>query len=369
MIPVCEPTLTGKEKEYVGLCFDTNWISSAGEFIKKFEDGFSEYCGVRHGVACSNGSTALHLAVESLGIGKGDEVIMPDFTIISCAKSILQSGAKPVFIDVESDTWNIDPKKIREKINSNTKAIMVVHLFGHPCEMDEIMQIASEHNLKIIEDCAEAHGAEYKGKKVGSFGDVACFSFYSNKIITTGEGGMVITNSDEIAERLRLLRNLAFTEPRFVHHDFGYNYRLTNVQAAMGVAQLENIDNFVKARINNAKSYNEFFKNSDLVRTPICREGSKTVYWMYSVLLNQHDRDDVMNKLNEKGIQTRTLFYPMHMQPLLKEKGLVDENERFPVSEDLWKRGFYLPSSSSLTMEQIKFISETLLGVLNGNTN
>lgn len=369
MIPVCEPTLTGKEKEYVLECLDTNWISSAGEFIKRFEDGFSDYCGVKHGIACSNGSTALHLGVESLGIGKGDEVIMPDFTIVSCANAILQSGAKPVFVDVESDTWNIDPKKIKEKINSNTKAIMVVHLFGHPCEMDEIMQIASENNLKVIEDCAEAHGAKYKGRKIGSFGDVACFSFYSNKIITTGEGGMVITNNDETAEKLRLLRNLAFTQPRFIHNDFGYNYRLTNVQAAMGVAQLENIDNFVRSRINNAKMYNEFFKNSEFVRTPICREGNKNVYWMYSILLNNHDRDEVMNKLGKKGIQTRTLFCPMHMQPMFKKRGLIDENEQFPVSEDLWKRGFYLPSSSSLKIEEIKLISETLLEILNENPN
>lgn len=358
MIPVCEPTLTGKEKEYVNECLDTNWISSGGKFIERFESGFSFYIGAKHGVSCSNGSTALHLAVEALGIGPGDEVIVPNFTIISCANAIVQAGAKPVFVDVDKRTWNLDD--FSSKITSRTKAVMPVHMFGHPCNMDKVVSVARDNDLSIIEDCAEAHGAEFRGKKVGTFGDVSCFSFYANKLITTGEGGMVLTSDSDVAEKLRLLRNLAFTKQRFVHHSQGYNYRMTNIQAAIGLAQLESVDKFVNARIKNAQLYNKLL--SGAVRTPICEDYAKNVYWMYSVLLKDKDRDTVMKALGSKGIQTRTLFHPLHRQPIFNHPG------EFPVSEDLWKRGFYLPSSSSLSEDKIRFISETLLSILDGNS-
>src|SRR3989344_1672719 len=224
MIPVCEPTLAGNELKYVTDCVKTNWISSAGKYIKEFEDRFSQFCGVKYGVSCSSGTAAIHLALEALGIGKGDEVIIPTFTMIATANAVIYAGAKPVLVDSELETWNMDVNKIEEKITKKTKAIMPVHTYGHPVDMDPIIKLAKDYNLKVIEDAAEAHGAEYKGKKVGGLSDASCFSFYSNKIITTGEGGMVLTNNDEVAEKARSLRNLAFTKPRFLHSEIGFNY-------------------------------------------------------------------------------------------------------------------------------------------------
>src|SRR3989339_830588 len=242
MIPVCEPTLKGNELKYTTEAITTGWISSAGKFIDQFEQKFSQYCNTAHGISCCNGTVALHLAVEALGIGKGDEVIIPTFTMIGSANAVIYSGAKPVLVDSELDTWNINIDKIEEKITPRTKAIMVVHTYGHPVDMDKVKKIADRHNLYIIEDAAEAHGAEYKGKKTGSLGDIAGFSFYANKLVTTGEGGMVITDNEKWATRAKNLRNHCFGQPRFVHTDLGYNYRLTNIQAAIGLAQLEKID-------------------------------------------------------------------------------------------------------------------------------
>jgi len=364
LIYVCEPTLQGNELKYVTECVKTNWISSGGEFIQKFEQGFAEYCGVKHGVACSNGTTALHLALESLGIGKGDEVIVPDFTMMACANSVLYAGAKPVFVDAEKETFNIDPKLIEEKITPKTKAIMPVHIYGHPCELDKIKEIAEKHSLLLVEDAAEAHGAEYKGKKCGSFGDTSAFSFYANKIITCGEGGMVLTDSDETAERARLLRNHAFTKNRFVHEEKGYNYRLTNLQAAIGLAQLERINELVEARRNNAKLYNEFFEKVDGIITPLEKDYAKNVYWMYGIVLENLSAEKAREQLKEKGVDSRNFFYPSHSQPMFvsgkEQAGIFG---KFPVSDWLWEKGLYLPSSSHLTEEQIETVAKAVLSL------
>ncbi len=367
MIPVCTPTLSKKEWEYVKDCLDSNWISSSGKYIKLFEDGFSKYCNTKFGVACSNGTTALHLALESLNIKKGDEVIIPTFTMIATANAIIYTGAKPVFVDSELETWNMDVKKIEEKITKKTKAIMPVHTYGHPVDMDPILKLAKDYNLYVIEDAAEAHGAEYKNKKTGGLADVGCFSFYGNKIISTGEGGMLITNNGEIAEKSKLLRNHAFTIPRFLHKHLGFNYRFTNIQAAIGLAQLENINELVNARIKNANYYTKLLKDVDGIITPPQAKWAKNVYWMYGILIDNKfrlTRDEVMKKLFEKGIETRSFFIPMHKQPIFNDKNnertYVKDDNKYPNAEELSRKGLYLPSSSSLKKEEIEYIVNTI---------
>ena len=364
MIQVCEPTLQGNEKKYVSECIDTNWISSSGVFIEKFEEMFSKACNVKYGVSCSNGTTALHLAMASLGVGKGDEVILPAFTIIAVANAVLYTGAIPVFVDSEPRTWNMDPDRIEEKITPRTKAIIAMHTYGCPADMDKINAIAKKHSIFVIEDAAEAHFALYKGKPTGSLGDVSCFSFYANKIITTGEGGMVVTNNKEIADKARLLRNHAFIQPRFVHHEVGFNYRMTNIQAAIGVAQMERADELLAGRMSNAPRYEAELKGIEgLTLAPECPYGTN-VYWMYGILIDQkkfgRGKDEVMKLLKESGVETRSFFYPMHMQPVFRNNSEIDCSGAYPVSEQLYEQGLYLPSSSHLTTEQIKEISAKL---------
>ena len=383
-IPVCEPTLTGKEKEYVLDCLETNWISSMGKYIELLEKGFAEHCGTKHAVAVNNGTSALHLALAALNISQGDEVIVPSFTMIASINAILYTGARPVIVDSELTTWNMDLtpegiQKIKAKITPNTKAIMPVHIYGHPVNMEPLITLAKEHNIKIIEDAAEAHGATYTfsdgtQKKCGNMSEVACFSFYANKLMTTGEGGIVVTNDDETAERLKLLRNHSFIKPRFLHHEIGYNFRMTNLQAAVGYAQLQSLDKFVDMRRANAQLYNKLLKESGLtekgITLPPELPWAKNVYWMYGILVNKElfgmDKDELMKALGEKGIQTRSFFYPMHQQPMFKEQkypnGLSerDLNESYPVADQLAKQGLYLPSSSHLTPEQIKRVVDAL---------
>ena len=368
MIPVCEPTLTGNEKKYVVDCLDTNWISSMGEYIPKVEEKFSRFCDTKHGVGCCNGTVAMHLALESLGIGKGDEVIIPTFTMIATANAVIYSRARPVLVDSEPKTWNIDANKIEEKITKKTKAIMPVHTYGHPVDMDPIKELAEKHNLYIIEDAAEAHGAEYKGKKVGSLGDMGCFSFYSNKIITTGEGGMVVTNNEKLAEKARLLRNHAFSKPRFLHKELGFNYRMTNIQAAIGVAQMEYADKLVQARIDNAQLYNKLLKDVEGITLPPKASWAKNVYWMYGLLIEDEfgmGMSEVMKELEKKGVETRAFFIPMHKQPVYMKKDdrFPDVKGDYPVSEELSRKGLYLPSSSSLTKEQIKEVADAIISL------
>lgn len=369
-IPVCEPTLRGKELEYVTEAINSGWISSAGKFITDFEEKFSRYCGVRYGISCSNGTKAIHLALLAIGIKAGDEVIIPSFTMIGSCNPIVQIGAKPVFVDSELKTWNMDVAQIEEKITPKTKAIMVVHIYGHPVDMDAVMKIARKHNLIVIEDAAEAHGAEYKGKKAGSLADIACFSFYANKIITTGEGGMVITNNEKWAERARKLRNHFFGEPRFLHQEVGYNYRLTNLQAAIGLAQMEKINELVESRRKNAYLYNALLSGIPGITLPPEEPWAKNVFWMYGVTVDTPfplSMPELRKKLEEKGIETRTFFIGMHKQPAYAHLGKQGD---FPNTEYLEKNGFYLPSSSHLTEEQIRFIAKSIKEIYeNGNEN
>ncbi|MGB6064392.1 MAG: DegT/DnrJ/EryC1/StrS family aminotransferase [Desulfomonilaceae bacterium] len=366
MIPVCEPVLNGREMKYVTECMETNWISSAGKYIPMFEEKFSQYCEVPFGVACSNCTTALHMSLVALGIGPGDEVIIPDFTLIVSANTVILAGARPILVDVDSKTWCIDPALIEAKITPRTKAIMAVHMYGHPCDMEAIMGIAKRHNLFVIEDCAQAHGAEVNGKKAGSFGDASCFSFYGNKILTTGEGGMVLCRDEKLAERLRLLRNQGFQEPRFVHDVVAFNYRLTNIQAAIGVAQTELVDEKVARKRWIGQVYNELLAGNPDLTLPQEEPWAKNVYWMYGILLEDSfgvTKDDLMGKLKEKGVDTRSFFCPMSLQPIFRgsDSRFPDVTGAYPVSVDLWKRGLYLPSGLGLTRPQMEQVVETLL--------
>jgi perosamine synthetase len=326
MIPVCIPFIGEKELEYVVDCIKTNWISSKGKYVEEFEAKFAEYCSCKYGVTTTSGTTALHLALASLNIKNGDKVIIPASTMIATAFAVIYCGATPVLVDAEPETWNIDVNLIEEKITDKTKAIMPVHIYGHPCDMDPIMELAKEHDLYVVEDAAEAHGAEYKGRKAGGIGDIGCFSFYGNKIITTGEGGMIVTNNEEITEKAQSLKDLAFSkERRFLHTDLGFNYRMTNIQAAIGLAQFERIDELVEMRRRNAQLYNGYLKDVEGVKLPVEKEWAKNVYWMYSILIEDEYGMSMANlatELEKKGIETRTFFIPMHEQPVFKHMDL-----------------------------------------------
>ena len=362
MIPVHEPVLGKKEFEYVNDCLNKNWISTGGEYNKKFEEQFSKFCNVKYGVATTNGTTALHLSLLALKIGKGDEVIVPDFTMASCGFAVKYVGAKPVFVDAKIDTWNMDPEKIEAKITNKTKAIMVVHIYGLPSEMDKIMNIAKKHKLKVIEDCAEAHGATFNNQVVGSFGDVSAFSFYSNKIITMGEGGILVTNDIKYADRARWLHSLSFDkERRYIHDEVGYNFRLSNVQASIGLAQLERIDEIIAKKREVASYYNKYLSKIKGIKIPLEPKGYKNVYWMYGIMVEDSfgiNRDELKKKLFEAGIDTRFFFTPLHKQPCFSEYNYSSKD--YPVSIELCKKGLYLPSSLNLAESQVKQICEKI---------
>lgn len=356
MIPVHEPEFCVSDRENVLEALTLGEVSgTAGRFIAEFEEGFAAYCGCRYGVAVSSGSTALHLAAVLGGIERGDEVIMNACTNIACANAIVLQGGIITPIDSDPVTWCLNVRKIERAITPRTKAIMPVHIYGHPCDMDPILELARRYNLFVIEDCAEAHGAEYKGRRVGSFGDVGCFSFYSNKIITTGEGGMIVTNDSKLAARARSLRNLAFGTPRFVHEDVGFNYRMTNLQAAIGVGQLGRIEDVIRRKRQIANWYTERLRDVPGLMLPVEQAYARNVFWMYCVVLEpQFDmtRDDFATQLREHGIDTRTLFCPMNHQPALLRRGAVKPIP-CPVAEHLWTHGLYLPSSTTLTEHEI----------------
>lgn len=351
MILVCEPELSGKELDYVTDCVKSTWISSKGKYVDEFESKFAQYCGCSHGITTTNGTTALHLALATIGVGKGDEVIIPAFTMAACAVSVLYTGATPVLVDSEPDTWCMDINQLEAKITPRTKVIMPVHMYGHPCDMQPILDIASKRGITIVEDAAEAHSAEYRGRRVGGIGQMGCFSFYANKIITTGEGGMVITSDVRLAEKAKALKDLAHSpQRRFLHTMVGFNYRMTNVQAAIGLAQLEYIDKLSEKRRRNAKRYNSLLTKIPGIRLPVERPWARNVYWMYSVVLDDNfglTRDKLMAELARRGIETRPMFIPMHQQPAFLELGLF-RNESYPVAEDLAWRGLNLPSGPGL---------------------
>lgn len=356
-IPLAEPVLTGNEQKYLQECLETGWISGSGKFVEAFEDGFAAFCGAAHGVAIVNGTAALHVALLALGIGPGDEVIVPDLTYIASANAVTYCGARPVFADVDPATWTLDPQDVALKISPRTKAIMPVHLYGHPVDMDPILDLAEAHNLYIVEDAAEAHGAEYKGRRVGTLGDIGVFSFYGNKIITTGEGGMIVTNNSTLASRSRLLKGQGMDpEHRYWFPIIGYNYRMTNMQAAIGLAQLERIEWFIERRLEVARWYNAALKSLPVL-TPIEADWAKNSYWLYSICVSEEiDRDLLMNHLLERGVETRPFFYPMHKMPPYRDS----THDTFPVASRLAKQGLSLPSSANLTQEDVAYIARVL---------
>jgi perosamine synthetase len=368
VIPVNEPLLDGNEKKYLNECIDTGWISSEGPFIKRFEEEFAARVQRKHAIAVANGSLALDAAVVALKLGPGDEVILPSFTIISCAAAIVRAGATPVVVDADASTWNMRVDQIAERITPRTRAIMVVHLYGLPCEMGAIQQLADRHGLKIIEDAAEMHGQTWHGRPCGSFGDISTFSFYPNKHITTGEGGMLVTDDDALAERCRSLRNLCFAPPRrFVHEEWGWNLRMTNLQAALGVAQLERLDEFVRRKRAMGKRYTEKLAGVKGLQLPLAKtDYADNIYWVYGLVLDESvpfDADEAMRRLAKMGVGCRPFFWPMHEQPVMRRMGLF-EGLKLPVSEELARRGFYVPSGLALTEAQIDTVAAAVKELL-----
>ena len=367
MIPVNEPLLEGNELAYVSECIKTGWISSSGRFIEQFEEKWAAYCGMKYGVSMSNGTVVLQAAVAALGLKPGDEIIMPSFTIISCALAAVYNGAKPVLVDCDPETWTMDPSAIETRITSRTRAIMPVHIYGHPCDMDPILALAEKYSLVIIEDAAEAHGAEYKGRKCGSFGGISCFSFYANKIITAGEGGMALTNDPVYAERLKAQRNLCFRpERRFFHTELGHNFRLTNMQAAVALAQLEQIGVFIEKKRAMARSYHERLKNVKGLALPVEKNWAKNVYWMYGLVLDDARGMDAVRfaeYLSDEGVETRPFFLGMHEQPVFHDMGLF-KKERYPVTERIAAKGLYLPSGLAITAQQINQAADAVIKIL-----
>jgi len=376
VIPVNEPLVGKREEELVLECLRSGWISSAGKFIEDFEQGWADYCGRRYGIAVSNGTAALQLALTCIGLKPGDEVILPAFTIISCALAVIYNGGVPVLVDSDPRTWCMDVERVKEKINRHTRAIMPVHIYGHPVDMDPLLDLAKKHGLAIIEDAAEAHGAEYLcGKKscapawrrCGSFGDMSCFSFYANKLVSTGEGGMVLTDDPALADRARSFRNLCFQpDRRFHHQELGFNFRLTNLQAALGVAQLERMDQIVARKRSMGQTYNRLLKDIDGLKLPAEEPWAKNVYWMYGVVLSDEagmDASELAQALKERGVETRPFFLGMHEQPVFQKRGLFIA-ENYPVTERLARRGLYLPSGLAMTEEQLKNVCQAVHEVL-----
>lgn len=356
-IPVNEPLLNGNEKKYLLECIDTGWISSEGPFIEQFEEQLAAIVGRKYGIAVSNGSVALDVAVVALKIAKGDEVILPTFTIISCAAAIVRAGAVPVVVDCDPHTWNMDINKIEAKITQRTKAIMVVHIYGLPVEMEPVLALANRHGLQIIEDASEMHGQTYRGQPCGSFGTISTFSFYPNKHITTGEGGMLVTDDVNLAERCRSLRNLCFQpKKRFVHQELGWNFRMTNLQAALGIAQLERLDEFVARKRSMGQRYTELLSDIPGLQLAIPRtDYAENIYWVYGLVLKDElpfDAGEAMRRLSKYKIGTRPFFWCMHEQPVFRNMGLFDDVS-CPVAENIARRGFYVPSGIALKDEQI----------------
>jgi perosamine synthetase len=375
MIPVNEPLLDGNEKRYLAECIDTGWISSEGPFVERLEKEMAAAVGRRHGIAVCNGSAALEAAVAALALEPGDQIVMPAFTIISCAAAIVRCGLLPVLVDSDPVTWNMDPEALKSRLeaeigkgNRRIKAIMPVHIYGVPVDMDPVLELAERYGLKVIEDAAQMHGQSYRGRPCGSFGDLSTFSFYPNKHVTTGEGGMVLTDDDQLAERCRSLRNLCFqNRQRFVHEELGYNFRMSNLQAAVGVAQLERLQEFVARKRRMGRKYLELLADLPGVELmPEQTEYADNIFWVLGLVLKDElplDAAEAMRRLGTKGIGTRPFFWPMHEQPVFRKMGLF-EGERYPVAERLARRGFYLPSGMALGEPEIIEVAEAVKNLL-----
>jgi perosamine synthetase len=359
-IPVNEPLLDGNEKKYLAECIDTGWISSEGQFVTRLEEGMARRSDRRYGIAICNGSAALDVAIMALRLGPGDEVILPSLTIISCASAITRAGATPVVVDADPLTWNMDVGQIEARITPRTRAIMVVHIYGLPTDMDPVLALAAKHGLKVIEDAAEEIGQTYKGRPCGSFGDVSTFSFYPNKHVTTGEGGMIVTDDPDLAERCRSLRNLCFQKKRFVHEELGWNFRMSNLQAAVGVAQLERLDEFVERKRRMGHGYDRALAGVPGLQLPLARmDYAENIYWVYGVVLNDDvpfDADEAMKRLAGLGIGTRPFFFPIHEQPVFRKAGMFSAAS-CPHAERLARRGFYLPSGLALDDDQLERVA------------
>lgn len=369
MIPVNQPLLDGREKEYLLECIGSGWISSEGPFVARFEAEFAARVGRRHGIAVCNGTGALDAAVAALDIGPGDEVILPTFTIISCIAQLIRCGATPVLVDSDPLTWNMDVSQVEAKITVRTKAIMVVHIYGLPVDIDPLLEIARRYGLKVIEDAAEMHGQDYRGRPCGSFGDLSTFSFYPNKHITTGEGGMIVTDSDQLADRCRSLRNLCFqADRRFVHEDLGWNLRMTNLQAALGLAQLERLDEFVARKRAMGMRYDAMLADIPGISGPCpVTDFARNIYWVYGLVLDDDlpfAADEAMRRLTTRGVGSRPFFWCMHEQPVFRRRGMFS-GETYPVAERMARRGFYIPSGVALTESQIDQVASAVREIMN----
>jgi perosamine synthetase len=370
MIPVNEPLLGENEKKYLIECLDSGWLSSEGPFVSQFQEQFASRVCRKYGIAVCNGSVALDIAVSTLEIGPGDEVIMPSFTIISSAAAVIRSGAVPVLVDSDPVTWNMDVSQIEERITARTKAIMVVHTYGLPVDMDPVLELAQRYGLKVIEDAAQAHGLEYKGRPCGSLGDISTFSFYPNKLVTTGEGGMVLVDNADLARRCHSLHNLCFQpQKRFFHEELGWNFRMSNFQAAVGLAQLEQLDEFVIRKRHMGQRYRELLSGILGLQIPLQKTSyAENIYWVFGLVLDNRiafDSEEAMRRLADRQIGTRPFFWPMHEQPVFKKMGLFRDT-RLPVSETLARRGFYLPSGLAISNEQIEEVSHAVREILIG---
>jgi perosamine synthetase len=360
VIPVSEPLLDDNALAYVTDAMRTGWISSEGRYIAEFENRWAQYCGVKHGIAVCNGTAALYVAIEALALPQGSEIILPSFTIISCVQAIIDAGHHPVLVDCEPDTWCMDIAQVAAKITSRTRAIMPVHIYGHMVDMAPLMELARKHDLAIVEDAAEVHGALYNGQHAGGIGNLGCFSFYANKIITTGEGGMVVTDDDKLAERARSLRNLCFRrDRRFFHTELGHNYRMTNLQAAIGVAQIERIEEHLRLKRRMGALYTARLQNILGISLPVQRPGITNVYWVYGIVLDEnapYDASALAIRLRERDVDTRPFFLGLHEQPALHERGFF-AGEKYPVTERIARRGLYLPSGLGLDESQIDTVA------------
>lgn len=364
-MPLVQPSLGGNEAKYVNDCLATGWISSQGPYIDKFQNAFAAYMGSGHALCTSSGTTALHLALAALGIGPGDEVVVPDLTFGATANVVIHAGATPVFVDVDPNTWCMSPAAFEKAVTPRTKAVIPVHLYGHPCDMDAILAIARQHNLKVIEDCAEALGAEYKGKRVGLLGDVGCFSFFANKVITTGEGGMAVTADRELAAKMAVLRDHGMAKDRRYWHLYaGFNYRMTNLQAAVGLAQMERIDAFLERRTNLVACYNAHLAGFEGLHLPIQAPDTRNIYWLYTIAVRPErlgmDREQLAQKLAERGIETRPVFFVLHPQPAYVNA----IKHPCPVSESISKRGMSLPMGNDMTVDDVSRVCDALVGIL-----
>ncbi|MBA3357180.1 MAG: DegT/DnrJ/EryC1/StrS family aminotransferase [Pyrinomonadaceae bacterium] len=361
-IPVAAPVLAGNEKAYVLDCIESSWISSCGKYVEKFERAFADYCGVGHAVSCSSGTAALHVALLALGVGTGDEVILPTLTFVATANAVTYCGARPRFVDIEPDTWTIDPALIEAKITARTKAILPVHLYGYVANMDAVTELAGRHNLFVVEDAAEAHGAEFRGRRVGSLSDVAAFSFYGNKIISSGEGGMVVTDSEELGRYAAQLRGQGMDlNQRYWFPIIGYNYRMPNLTAAVGLAQLELIDWHLNRRREIASWYRDILRDVPGIGWQSAKDGRKNVDWLFTIILDEPirvSRDDVIARLSERGVETRPVFYPMHVLPPYREMG--QEDGLFPVAERVARSGLSLPTWAGLQRKDVIYVCDAL---------